>query len=92
MIKKLIKLAKYTALGAGAGYAASRVTSTSFESEHNAKVGGALGAGIGASAFMIPQIIKNKTAREAIGTGIKEASKVVFRRIRGRIIPIRVKA
>lgn len=82
----LKKLTKGTAIGGIAGYAASKVTSSSAEADTNSMVGSKVGAitGLGIAAAL--PLAKSKTLREAG----KAAGKVVFRRIRGRLVPIKV--
>jgi len=81
----LKKLVKGTAAGGITGYSASFVTSTPTEEDKNSirglQVGAALGAGM---ASAIP-IARSKTLRKAG----KAAGKVIFRRIGGRVVPIR---
>lgn len=73
-IKFLKKLSKGVALGGAAGYLGARASSSSHEAPDNSKMGGKIGALVGASTVVAPKI-----------------GKVVFRKIKGRIIPIRSK-
>jgi hypothetical protein len=70
-------------LTTAAGYAASRVVSTPAEANRNSVTGAMAGFATGALAMGVPKAIKSPMA--------KDIGKVVFRRIRGRIIPIRKK-
>ena len=83
----LKKLVKGTAAGGIAGFAASRTSSSTAEADKNSIRGSQVGAltGLGIAAAL--PLGKSKTIRDAA----KAAGKVVFRRIRGRIIPVRVK-
>lgn len=81
----LKKLVKGTAAGGVTGYAASRISSTPAEADHNALVGSKVGAAVGAGLASAIPLAKSKTLRDAG----KAAGKVIFRRIGGRIIPIR---
>lgn len=84
LLKKLIK---GTALGGLAGYAASKTTSSSAESDTNSIVGRNVGAVVGLSAVAALPIAKSKTVRDVA----KAAGRIVFRRIRGKIVPVKVK-
>lgn len=81
--RKLGSIAKILGISTAAGYAGSRIASTPAEASANSKVGAASGFVLGSASMIAPKIFKSKIA--------KDTAKFVFRRIGGRIIPIRVK-
>lgn len=86
-ISLLKKLVKGTAAGGLTGYAASRTSSSAAEADVNSIRGLQVGATVGAGLASIIPLSKSKTLNDAT----KAAGKVIFRRIGGRIIPIRKK-
>jgi len=86
-LKLLKSLTKVTALTAAGGYVGGRISSTPTEAPTNA-IRGAQAAGlVGLAAASSIPIARNKAVRKAA----RAAGKYIFRRVRGRIIPIRKK-
>lgn len=81
------KLVRRTAFGAGIGALAASLVSPGHARTKETKQGLLIGATAGFAAVGIPKILRTKTAREVI----KASGKIIFRRFRGRIIPIRKK-
>jgi hypothetical protein len=86
-LELLKKLSKGATVGGLTGYVSSRTTSSSAEAPDNSLMGAKVGAALGT---LLPAL-GTKTVRKGIASGAQEFGKVVFRRIRGKIIPIRAK-
>lgn len=99
MAKWVWKAAKNAAIGGASGWVSSRVVSTPADAEAAGRQGWKVGAIVGA----VTGVPVAHTARgiKHLGKALESASKtskaltkqgqVVFRRIRGRIVPVRVK-
>lgn len=86
--KESIKtLLKYATIGAVAGGVAASETSAGFSRSEDTSYGLKLGAAVGAAGFAMPRIFKNPAVRSTL----REVGQVVFRRIHGRIIAMRVR-
>ena len=83
----LRKLIRGAAFGGIAGFAASRITSSSAEADQNSIAGARIGTAVGLALAGTAPLSRNKLVRESIDA----VGKIVFRRVRGRIIPIRRK-
>ena len=84
LTKKFLRTVGLTGV---AGGVATSFTAPSFARSEETKTGVKVGVGVGLAAFAVPKLVRNKTLRAGVQAGFK----VVFRRIRGRIRPIRVK-
>jgi hypothetical protein len=87
-----------TALGAGAGTVTAIAIAPGHAMTHEGKQGLVIGAGVGFASLVVPRVLRTKAARGVLRAANKEfkrqaktRGKVVFRRIKGRIIPIRKK-
>jgi hypothetical protein len=89
------RLGKNIAIGGAAGYATGRIVSDSMGAEHAGKKGLKVGATVGALATIPTARVKQAGAKLASSAHAAIKSQggygVVFRRIRGRVIPVRVK-
>jgi hypothetical protein len=83
----LTQAAKLIGVGAAAGGTASFLNSVSGLKKDATKAGVGYGAAMGATIAITPAMVRSKTVREAG----KAAGSVIFRRVKGRIIPIRRK-
>ena len=80
---------KRALMGGAIGGIASRATSSSHEASDNAKVGALVGALTGSLAPIAGSKILKSARKVAKAPRIK--GKIIFRRIRGRLVPIRKK-
>ncbi len=92
------RLLKFTALGAAVGAAASASTAASHSRLKDTQRGLVAGSMLAAAAVFTPKVLKSSVARNAMKGAVRNvkrqtklSGKIVFRRIRGRLIPIRVK-
>lgn len=96
--KILTRMGKNAGIGAISGYAAANISSSSAEEPAASSTGWKVGAFIGALTGLPPRptfrILKGAAigGTKAATTEVKKSGmKVLFRKVRGRIIPIRVK-
>lgn len=91
---RIFKRGAYGTIGtaAGAGIGAHMSNDYSHEAKSDVKKGIVAGAALGA-AVTLGVLTRKPIGRviRAAGAGISEGTKVFFRRIRGRVIPVRVK-
>jgi hypothetical protein len=106
-MKPVVRLLKNTAIGGLAGFAAGRVVSDAMGASTGGQVGASVGAAVGAVMGLpgarILRGLSNATRTYTRGLKATPSSKVgkvmrridrgkvAFRRIRGRIVPVRVK-
>jgi len=81
--RKISNIAKMIGISTVAGFAGARIASTPAEAGKNSTVGAATGFALGSATMLAPKVFKS--------TIVRDTAKFVFRRIRGKIIPIRVK-
>lgn len=79
------KVAGRIALGAAAGGLATRHIASGLQADEYTSSGIKTGAMVGVGSLIAPKLAKSKTVRAAVGA----AAKVIFRRIGGRVIPIK---
>lgn len=93
--KKLLKYAALTSAGAGTG---AWTTGAGHSRTEDTKKGLLTGALLGAGIVLAPKLLKSGIARAAGRGAVKNVKrqamltgKIVFRKIRGRLVPIKVK-
>lgn len=92
--KKILKIGAYGTVGAATGAGIGSLTSNDRPMEKKRDLKKSIIAGATAGALITGALIARRpigTFFKAAGAGASEGSKVFFRRIRGRIVPIKVK-
>lgn len=81
--KKLGAIAKTLGITTAVGYLTARAVSSTDEGPQHGKRGAQIGFALGSASMIAPKVMKSQT--------FKDTAKFVFRRVRGKIIPIKVK-